>query len=149
MLQLRSTFYEHGQSPCLIWLFVFFSFSSSLFLGLSKRFGIDHYISQGVPDPSWCIDGSRNKTADKRVLSSLSLFFSFERDTFFWKPFSLLFFLPWLFCIFLLSSISFLSVFAYFSFLTYIDGKWGTGRCACVHRTSYGRAHRLSTLVGS
>jgi hypothetical protein len=85
------------------------------------------------------------------LLSSLGLFFFFERDTFFWKVVLVLFLSTLAILHFpFLSFISFLSVLVYFSFLSHIDGKWEAGCRACVHRTSsYGRAHRLSTLVVS
>lgn len=89
-------------------------------------------------------------TANTSVAVKLESVFLSSAIPFSGKSFSFFSFLPLLFCIFLfLSFISFLSVLVYFSFSSHIDGKWEAGCRACVHRTSYGRAHRLSTLVVS
>ena len=131
-----------------------------LFLGLSKRFGIDHFISQGVPDPpwhgSWCIDGSQS--IDRRhscfvhwtwgCFSLLSSAIPFS-----WKVVLVLFaFCSSHFAFSFLLLFHFLShCICVFIFLSQTSSE--TGRQVAVHvcteEPSYGCMHRLSTLVVS
>lgn len=152
MQPTRLTLYGLGQSPGLNWLFVFF-LSSLLFLGLSKRFGIDHFILQGVPDfpwnGSWCIDGSRNNDGkhscfDRRqtraCFRARYLFFSFSEKSFSFSfstlailHFPLFYFLSLCICL------------SFFLSHSLTD----TGRQVTVHVCTEHYLHRLSTLVAS